>query len=214
MKTSAGQQLGKTPKHTSQWQFTVNASASAFSPCYSNQKQSKNVQFHPALPPRANDTSVCSHICITRHDLNWLICLHCMKGIVRTPADLNTWGETKLNGEKDAWDGGVLFPLYLRDYPARLFLITDIPHDTLDALKGGIHRHLSHGVNLKVAALWMSAPTHTDLFKCHLTLLGSCETGRTKGFRAEVREKKMEAAEGLSSRSRWHIINEAQRGFI
>lgn len=49
-----------------------------------------------------------------------------------------------------------------------------------DALKSCIHRRPSLRVNLKVAALWMSTPSHVDLFKCHRSLFCSCETGQTK----------------------------------
>lgn len=74
-------------------------------------------------------------------------------------------------------------PVHLKKTLLRLAssLISDIPHDMTDALKARIRHHLLFGVNLKVAALWMSTPPHVDLFKCHRSLFCDCGTGQTKG---------------------------------
>lgn len=65
--------------------------------------------------------------------------------------------------------------------PSAASLISDIPHDVNDVLKACICHHPSFGVNLKVAALWMSTPSHVDLFKCHRSLFCNCGAGQTKG---------------------------------
>lgn len=106
-----------------------------------------------------------------------------MELTLRAPADLNTTS-VRQSREKcqTCWREMYCLHEHLKRYFVRLLDdIWYIPHDMTDALKARIHRHLLFGVNLKVAALWMSAPPHVDLFKCHRSLFCNCGAGQTKG---------------------------------
>ena len=91
------------------------------------------------------------------------------------------WGRAE-RGARHPGEKCIVYLCILKNAsPSASSLISDIPHDMTDALKARIRHHLLFGVNLKVAALWMSTPPHVDLFKCHRSLFCDCETGQTKG---------------------------------
>lgn len=116
---------------------------------------------------------------------------------------------------RDAGERCIVYPCILNATLSAASLISDIPRDMTDALKARIHHHPSFGVNLKVAALWMSTPSHVDLFKCHRSLFCNCGARQTKGEGVAKEEGKRcwQMSFFLSRKAKWHTISKAQQVF-
>lgn len=138
--------------------------------------------------------------------------------MVRSAADLNTTSVTQSCTLRQRHrERCIVYLCILNATPSAASLISDIPHDMNDVLKACVCHHPSFGVNLKVAALWMSTPSHVDLFKCHRSLFCNCGAGQTKaeGAAKEGRETcwHMSFFFFLQRKAKWHTISPAQQVF-